>query len=90
MIEWREVPIEDRDRIVSEVAKRRETYRGEGLDTLTEMVLSAKIFESIDPKDSEEVACRNFVLSLMEGMDLVNEKTLPHILEYMLEMPIGD
>lgn len=89
MINWKEVPEEERDRIIGEVAERRETYRGKGIDTLTEMVLSAKIFESIEPKDSEEVACRNFVLSLMEGMDLVNEKTLPLILEYMLEMPIG-
>ena len=89
MINWKEVPEEERDRIISEVAERRETYRGKGIDTLTEMVMSAKIFESIEPKDSEEVACRNFVLSLMEGMDLVNEKTLPLILEYMLEMPIG-
>ncbi len=90
MIDWKEVPEEERDRIISEVAERRETYRGKGIDTLTEMVMSAKIFESIEPKDSEEVACRNFVLSLMEGMDLVNEKTLPLILEYMLEMPIGN
>lgn len=90
MINWKEVPEEERDRIISEVAERRETYRGKGIDTLTEMVMSAKIFESIEPKDSEEVACRNFVLSLMEGMDLVNEKTLPLILEYMLEMPIGN
>lgn len=90
MIDWKEVPEEERGRIISEVAERRETYRGKGIDTLTEMVMSAKIFESIEPKDSEEVACRNFVLSLMEGMDLVNEKTLPLILEYMLEMPIGN
>ncbi len=89
MIDWREIPEEERDALRSEVAERRETYRGKGLDTLTEMVLSSKIFESIDPKDPEEVACRNFVLSLMEGMDLVNERTLPLILEYMLEMPVG-
>lgn len=88
MINWMEVPDEERDELKREVLRRRETYRGKGLDTLSDMILSAKVFESIDTKDEGEVACRNFVLSMMEGMDLVNEKTLPIILEYMLSLPI--
>lgn len=89
MIDWKALPSEEREALKSDVYRRREVYRGSGIDALVEMILSAGVFESIDPSNTAGNACRNFVLSIMEGMDLVNESTLPLILEYMLSLPVG-
>lgn len=90
MIAWNEVQDEDVEDIKRSIERKRNVYRSaEGIEELCNIIESASVFDGTDPADITASACRNFALSMMEGLDLVNSKTLPMIVEYMLSLPVG-
>ena len=90
MIEWSEVQDEDLDEIKRKIERKRNVYRSpEGIRELCDVIESANVFDATDPEDVPLSSCRNFALSMLEGLDLVNSKTLPMIVEYMLSLPVG-
>lgn len=90
MISWNEVQDEDLEEIKRDIERKRNVYRSpDGIAELCNIIESASVFDGTDPADISATSCRNFALSMMEGMDLVNSTTLPMIVEYMLSMPVG-
>lgn len=90
MIEWSEVLDEDLEEIKRRIERKRNVYRSpDGIRELCSLIESANVFDGTDPKDEAESACRNFALSVMEGLDLVSRDTLPLIVEFMLSLPVG-
>lgn len=74
-----------------EVLRRRKAFSSaEGIKTLAEIVVSAGVFEKLDPSDSEAVAVRNFAIDLMDSMCMVQEGSLEALLKNMLSAPLPE
>lgn len=72
-----------------EVLRRRKAFSSaEGIKTLAEIVVSAGVFEKIDPSDSEAVAVRNFAIDLLDSMCMVQDGSLEMLLSNMLATPL--
>ena len=77
------------DETRSKIARRRSVFASDaGLDHLVELVESAGIFSAIDVGDVVQMANRNYVISILESLGLVEKARLRDLMAYMLEQPI--
>lgn len=76
---------------LADVARRREVFKSDaGRKVLADILLSAGVFEKIDPSDAEAIAVRNFAIDIMDSMCMVQEGELDRLLLSMLLSPLPD
>lgn len=73
----------------SDVLRRRRSFSTpDGIKTLAEIVVSAGVFEKLDPEDREAAAVRNFAIDLLDSMCMVQDGSLEMLLANMLATPL--
>ena len=73
------------------VLRRRSAFSTpEGIKTLAEIVISARVFEKIDIEDKEGNAVRNFAIDLLDSMCMVQDGRLEALLANMLSTPLPE
>lgn len=73
------------------MAKRRRAFATEeGLCFLSELVMSAKVYEAIDVADEADVAVRNFAIGIMSSLGMLSEEHLQVQLRNMLNTPLPE
>lgn len=72
---------------VAEFRRTRGMYQG-GIskEVLFEMIVDLKVFSSIEPDNSEEVAKRNYGLALMANMGMMSDEIISRAIDSWVEM----
>ena len=72
-----------------EIAERRSVYMSDaGRRTLAELIRSSGVLDRIDPGDVAMASNRNFVISILESMDMINDAGMDDLVAYLLSRPI--
>lgn len=77
-----------RDEESAVLRRRRAFSTSEGIKTLAEIVVSARVFEKIGTEDREANAIRNFAIDLLDSMCMVQDGSLEMLLSNMLATPL--
>lgn len=57
-----------------------------GQEVLEEMLIELGVFSSIDPKDEQRLALRNYGLVVMYNLGMLVDENIPKIIDNMLKM----